>query len=94
MVKGAILQKYLTLIEIIAVRKEDDVLLLKKDFFGFLYFFCTIIDTDSSASDSTVSGDAGIESRTVAARALAVRRSNHSARSHLQTRLDLIHILG
>ncbi len=34
-------------------------------------------------SDSTVSEDAGIEPRTVATLALAIRRSNHSARSHL-----------
>jgi hypothetical protein len=34
-------------------------------------------------SDSTVSEDAGIEPRTVATSALAIRRSNHSARSHL-----------
>jgi hypothetical protein len=33
-------------------------------------------------SDSTVSEDAGIVPRTVATTALAVRRSNHSARSH------------
>ncbi len=33
-------------------------------------------------SDSTVSEDAGIEPRTVATTALAVRRDNHSARSH------------
>ncbi len=33
-------------------------------------------------SDSAVSEDAGIEPRTVATSALAVRRSNHSARSH------------
>jgi hypothetical protein len=33
-------------------------------------------------SDSTVSEDAGIDPRTVATSALAVRRSNHSARSH------------
>jgi hypothetical protein len=33
-------------------------------------------------SDSTVSEDAGIEPRTVATLALAVGRSNHSARSH------------
>ncbi len=43
-------------------------------------------------SDSTVSEDAGIEPRTVATTALAVRRSNQSARSHPQTQLDLIHI--
>ncbi len=34
------------------------------------------------ASDSPVSEDAGIESRTVATLALTARRSNHSARSH------------
>jgi hypothetical protein len=33
-------------------------------------------------SDSTVSEDAGIEPRTVATSALAVRRSRHSATSH------------
>ncbi len=36
-------------------------------------------------SDSTVSEDAGIEPRTVATMALAVRRSHHSARSHPQS---------
>ncbi len=40
-------------------------------------------------SGSTVSEDAGIEPRTAATSALAVRRSNHSARSLPQ--LDLIH---
>ncbi len=35
-------------------------------------------------SDSTVSADAGIEPRTVVTSALAVRRFNHSARSHPQ----------
>jgi hypothetical protein len=49
-------------------------------FFLFLYdiqhcFICR-------PSDSTVLGDAGIEPRTVATTALAVRRSNHVARSH------------
>ncbi len=39
------------------------------------YFICR-------PSDSTVSEDAGIEPRTVANLALAVRLSNHSARSH------------
>ncbi len=58
-------------------------------FFLFMYniqhcFICR-------PSDSTVSEDAGIELRTVATTALAVRRSDHSARSHPQTRLDLIH---
>jgi hypothetical protein len=41
-------------------------------------------------SDSTVRTDAGIEPRTVATGALAVRRSNHSARSLIRSRLDLI----
>jgi hypothetical protein len=36
-------------------------------------------------SDSTVSEDAGLKPRTVATTALAVRRSNHSARSHPQS---------
>jgi hypothetical protein len=35
-------------------------------------------------SNSTVSEDAGIVLKTVATSALAVRRSNHSARSHPQ----------
>ncbi len=50
------------------------------DFFMYFiqhYFICR-------ASDSTVSGDDGIEPRTVATSALAVRRSNHSAKSHSQ----------
>jgi hypothetical protein len=50
-------------------------------------FLCKIFNTASSAgrlSDSTVSEDAEIEARTVASTALAVRRSNHSARSHPQ----------
>jgi hypothetical protein len=40
-------------------------------------FFCTIFNTASSAADSTVPTDAGIEPRTVATGVLAVRRSNH-----------------
>jgi hypothetical protein len=51
------------------------------DFFGFFLF-------------SAVSEDAAIEPRNVATLALTARRSNHSARSHLQTRLDLIHKLA
>ncbi len=42
-------------------------------------------------SDFIVSEDAGIEPRTAATTALAVRRSNHSARSHPRSRLDLNH---
>jgi hypothetical protein len=49
-------------------------------FFSCMYFIqhCLIC----RPSDSTVSEDAGIEFRTVATMALAVRCSNHSARSH------------
>ncbi len=42
-------------------------------------------------SDSTVSEDAMMEPRAVATLALAVRRSNHSARSCSQIRLEIIH---
>ncbi len=51
---------------------------------GFFFFFMYDIQHCfiSRPSDSTVSEDAGIEPRTVATTALAVRRSNHSARSH------------
>jgi hypothetical protein len=55
-------------------------LLSKGYIFGF--FFVTLFNTVSSASESTVSEDARIEPRTVATTALAVRRSNHSVRSH------------
>jgi hypothetical protein len=50
------------------------------DFVLFIYVIqhCFI----SHPSDSTVSEDAGIEPRTIAALALAARRSNHSVRSH------------
>jgi hypothetical protein len=60
---------------------------------GFLdfSFTCTIHCFICRPSDSTVSEDAGIEPRTVATTALTIRRSNHSARSHAQSRLDLIH---
>jgi hypothetical protein len=42
-------------------------------------------------SHSTLSEDAGIEPRTVSTSALAVRPSNHSARSNPHVRQDLIH---
>ncbi len=50
------------------------------EFFSFFYYIqhCFIC----RPSDSTVPKEAGIEPRTVATGALAVRRSNHSARSH------------
>ncbi len=58
---------------------EGGFLLVKRDTFcgNFYvqYFICC-------HSDYTVSEDAGIEPGTVATLALAVRRSNHSARSH------------
>ncbi len=47
--------------------------------FGFFHF---MYDIQHCPSDSTVSEDAGIEPRTVATTALAVRRSNHSVRPH------------
>jgi hypothetical protein len=50
----------------------------------FIFYICTVFNTAPSAapSGSTLSEDAGIEPRTVATPALAVRRSNHRARSH------------
>ncbi len=47
-------------------------------------FFRNSFITASSAAPQllSLSEDAGIEARTVATSALAVRRSNHSARSH------------
>jgi hypothetical protein len=52
-------------------------------FFSSMY--CVQHGSICRLSDSTVSEDAGIEPRTVASSALAVRRSNHSARSHPQS---------
>ncbi len=58
--------------------------ILKRDFFGFLIFMYLIQHCFiCRPSDSTVSEDAGIESRTVATSALTARRSKHSARFHL-----------
>ncbi len=55
------------------------------NFFGFFLFMYDIQHCFiCRPSDSTVSEDAGIEPRTVATTALAVGRSNHSARSHPQ----------
>ncbi len=67
--------------------------LFKHGFHGFFFFFLCCIQNCfiCRPSDSTVSEDAGIETRTVAT-SLAARRSNHPARSHPQTRLGLIHI--
>ncbi len=60
---------------------------------GIFLFFKYFIDAASSAAthaDSALSEDAEIEPRTVATSTLTVRRSNHSARSHPQSRLGLI----
>jgi hypothetical protein len=58
-------------------------LFLKYFFGGFFPFFpYNIQHCFIRPSDSTVPTDAGIEPRTVATGALAVRRSNHQARSH------------
>ncbi len=57
----------------------------KKSEFFCIFFLCTIFNYFiRRPSDSTVSEDAGIEPRTVATTALAVRRA-------LTARLDLIH---
>jgi hypothetical protein len=48
------------------------------DFLKYFFQHCFIC----RPTDSTVSVDAGMESKTVATLALAVSRSNHSARSH------------
>jgi hypothetical protein len=50
------------------------------DFFSYYIQHCFLC----RPSDSTVPTDAGIEPWTVATSALAVRRSNHSARSRTQ----------
>ncbi len=54
-----------------------------------MYWYLFSTPSSAAPSDSSVSEDAGIEPRTVATLALAVRHSNHSARSHPH-RLDLI----
>jgi hypothetical protein len=66
----------------------SDRKLPKEDiFFIYIFFFMYNIQHCfiCRPSDSTVSEDAGIEPRTVATTALAVRRSNYSARSHLHS---------
>jgi hypothetical protein len=59
----------------------------KKDDFFVIFFSIQYIFFNTGViglpSDYTVSEDPGIEPRTVATLALAVRRSNHSARSHM-----------
>jgi hypothetical protein len=48
-----------------------------------MFFVCTLFNTASSAAPQiTVSEDSGIEPSTVATFAIAVRRSNHSVKSH------------
>jgi hypothetical protein len=54
-------------------------------FFGGIFFFFFVLYSallHLPPSDSTVPTDAGIEPRTVATGALAVRRSKHLARYH------------
>ncbi len=63
----------------VVYKQHQKVTYIKNDYFVFFMFFiqhCFIC----RPSDSTVSEDAGIGPRTVATLALAVRRSNHSAR--------------
>jgi hypothetical protein len=57
---------------------------VKGRFFWIFPFLCPIFNTVSSAAPQIplCRGDAGIEPRTVATMALAVRHSNDSARSH------------
>jgi hypothetical protein len=57
--------------------------ILTGGFFGFFVLYVLYCIKHSRPSDSTVSEDAGIEPRTVATSALAVKRSNH---------IDLLHI--
>jgi hypothetical protein len=67
---------------------------LKGGFFGFFLFMYDIQHCFiCHPSDSTVSEDAGIEPRTVATTALAVRRSNHSARSHPDILFHVIYLI-
>ncbi len=65
---------------------------LKRFFFRiFLFMYVIPHCFICRPSDSTVSVDAEIEPRTVATLALTGRRSNHWARPHPQTRLDLFY---
>ncbi len=61
---------------------------------GFFWFFLFMYGIQHCfifrPSDSTVSEDAGIEPRTIVTPALAVRRNNHSTKSHPH-RLNFIH---
>jgi hypothetical protein len=50
----------------------------------FFYALYSILLHLGRPSDSIVSEDAGTKARTVATLALAIKRSNHSARSHPQ----------
>jgi hypothetical protein len=85
-----VLRAFTKIIEIINNHNQVDVI-LTGGFFGFLcmYFIqdCFIF----RPSDSTVSEDAGIKSRTVETSALAVRRSITTRLHLIHTRLHLIH---
>jgi hypothetical protein len=64
------------------------------EFFRFFFsVYCIQHCFICRPADFLVSEDAEIEARTVATSALAVRRSNHLARSNPQAWLDLIHKL-
>ncbi len=71
----------------LCIHKENSSLtsISKRTALIFIYSFCVRYSTLlhlPPPSDSTVSEDAGIESRTFANLALKARRSSHSARSH------------
>ncbi len=63
-------------------RLENFLHLLTGRFFDFFSMYCNQHCFICLPSDSSVSEDAGFDPRTVATSALAVRRSNNSARSH------------
>ncbi len=73
---------YLTRKHIYEIAKIKSQVIHSKYIFFFPYRYNVQHCFICRPSDSTVPTDAGIEPRTVATSALAVRRSNHQARSH------------
>ncbi len=65
-------------------------MIFKIGFFSFSASF-NFVSSGAPPPDSTVSEDAGNESKTVATSALAVRRSNYSARSRPLTKIVQIY---